>query len=98
MAGAPIELIQGISFFSDLEKKELEQLARSFKEASFEPGDVVAAEGQHGVGFFVIAEGEARVTVAGHERGRLRAGDCFGEIALLDQGARTATVTAASPL
>lgn len=96
--GAPVELVQQVPLFAGLDRRELERLARSFKESSFEPGDVVAAEGEGGVGFFVIESGEAGVTVRGTDRARLRPGDHFGEIALIDDGARTATVTALTPL
>ena len=73
-------------------------MASSFKERRFAPGDVVAREGQSGVGFFVIEEGEATVVSHGEERATLGPGDYFGEIALIDDGARTATIQAASPL
>jgi CRP-like cAMP-binding protein len=96
--GAPPDLLHRVPLFADLERRELEHLAESFKESDFEPGDVIATEGQGGVGFFVIAEGEANVSVGGTERARLHSGDYFGEVALIDQGARTATVTAATPL
>lgn len=95
---APVELIRNVPLFAGLERGELEQLARSFEESSFEPGATVAREGESGVGFSVVDEGEATVTVRGEERGRLRRGDSFGEVALLDQGVRTATVTASTPL
>lgn len=95
---APPDLLQRVPLFSDLERKDLESLAQQFKESVFEPGDVIATEGQGGVGFFVIAEGEATVTVGGAERTRLHSGDYFGEVALIDHGARTATVTAATPM
>jgi CRP-like cAMP-binding protein len=93
-----VELIRNVPLFADLERKELEQLARSFKESTFDAGQTVAAEGEGGVGFFVVADGEATVSVRGEERGTLRVGQTFGEIALIDQGSRTATVTAATPL
>jgi CRP-like cAMP-binding protein len=95
---APPDLLQRVPLFADLERKQLESLARQFKESVFEAGDVIATEGQGGVGFFVIAEGEANVSVGGAERARLHSGDYFGEVALIDQGARTATVTAATPM
>ena len=69
-------------------------MAGSFKERTFRPGETVTDEGQSAVGFFVIESGNARVSVGGEERGRLGPGDYFGEIALVDQGARTATITA----
>ena len=68
------------------------------KERIFKAGDTIANEGQTGIGFFVIEEGEASVSVGGQERASLGPGDHFGEIALIDDGARTATVTAKSDL
>jgi CRP-like cAMP-binding protein len=92
------ELIQQVPLFSNLDKKELQGLASSMKERSFEAGDVVASEGQTGVGFFIIDEGEATISVKGEERATLGRGDYFGEVALIDDGARTATITAKTPL
>jgi CRP-like cAMP-binding protein len=98
VAEGPVDLLRHVPLFEDLEKSELERIARSFKERKFKAGDTVASEGAGGVGFFVIADGDARVSVQGDERGRLGPGDYFGEVALIDQGARSATVTAESEL
>ena len=95
---APAELVQRVPLFSDLSKQEVQGLASSMKERTFSEGDTIATEGQSGIGFFVIEEGEATVTIGGQERGTLKAGDHFGEIALIDDGARTATVTAKTQL
>jgi CRP/FNR family cyclic AMP-dependent transcriptional regulator len=57
-------------------------------------GDVLAQEGERGIGFFLILKGQARVVVNGRTRRRLGPRDTFGEIALLDGGPRTATVVA----
>lgn len=95
---APPELVQRVPLFSDLSKQEVQGLASSMKERTFNEGDTIANEGQSGIGFFVIEEGEATVTIGGQERGTLKAGDHFGEIALIDDGARTATVTAKTQL
>ena len=98
MAEAPVDLLHRVPLFSDLEQKELQQVAKSFKERTFSPGDTIASEGTGGIGFFVIADGKAKVSVHGEERASLGPGDYFGEIALIDDGARTATVTADSEL
>jgi len=95
---APPELVQGVPLFADLDKRELQGLASSMKERSFQPGQTIASEGQTGIGFFVIAEGTAKVTQGEQERATLGPGDYFGEIALIDAGTRTASVTADSDL
>jgi CRP/FNR family transcriptional regulator, cyclic AMP receptor protein len=98
VAGAPVESLQRVPIFADLDKRELEQIARSFKERRFSAGDTLTREGKGGAGFFLIDQGEASVTVEGQQRGTLKPGDYFGEIALIDEGARSATITANSDL
>jgi CRP-like cAMP-binding protein len=93
---APIELLKQVPLFQRLTDKQVQTLATEFSERSFEAGKELTAEGQGGVGFFVIDSGEAKVTVDGEERRTLGPGDYFGEIALIDGGARTATITAVS--
>ena len=98
MAEAPVELLQRVPLFADFERGDLQRLARTFKERTFDAGTTVADVGHTGAGFFVIESGEATVSVHGSERGKLGPGDYFGEIALIDEGARSATVTADSEL
>jgi CRP/FNR family cyclic AMP-dependent transcriptional regulator len=98
VAGPSVELLQKIPLFADLEPRELERLSGSFKERTFDAGNPVATEGEGAAGFFVIESGEAVVTVHGEERGRLGPGDYFGDIALIDQGSRSATIVADSDL
>ena len=98
MAEGAIDLIQRVPIFSDLNRKELGRIAASMKERTFGSGDTVTSEGQTGVGFFVIESGQAKVTVGGEDRRRLGPGDYFGEVALLNESARTATITAESDL
>ena len=98
MAEAPVELLQRVPLFADFERGDLQRLARSFKERTFGAGTTVAEEGRTGAGFFVIESGEASVSVRGADRAKLGPGDYFGEIALIDEGARSATVTADSEL
>jgi CRP/FNR family cyclic AMP-dependent transcriptional regulator len=94
----PIELLRKVDLFDELSDKEIRRLARSFHESNFNPGDTIAAEGKSGVGFFVIGEGSVRYSVGGEERGTGGPGDYFGEVALIDDGPRTATVTADGPV
>jgi CRP-like cAMP-binding protein len=96
MVGAPPEALRRVPLFADLTKREVEQIARRFKERRFAAGETVAREGSGGAAFFLIDTGEARVSIGGEERATLQAGDYFGEIALIDGGLRTASVTATS--
>ena len=94
MARPSVETLQKVPLFYGLEGRDLERIADSFKERKYAAGDTIADEGQGGAGFFIIAEGTAKVAVRDADRGTLGPGDYFGEIALIDEGARTATVTA----
>ena len=64
---APEELIRQVPLFKDLDKSEMQGLVSSMKERQFDEGDTVASEGSTGVGFFIIDEGEATVSVHGEE-------------------------------
>jgi CRP/FNR family transcriptional regulator, cyclic AMP receptor protein len=98
LARPSTDMIARVPLFAGLERRDLERVADSFKERNYDAGDTIAEEGSGGAGFFVIAEGNAKVTVQGQERATLGPGDYFGEIALLDEGARTATVKAETPM
>lgn len=91
-----IDLLRRVPLFADLDRRELEGVANSLKERTFRAGETITSEGESAVGFFVIQDGEAKVTVGGQDRGRLGPGDYFGEIALIAQTGRTATVIADS--
>jgi CRP-like cAMP-binding protein len=92
------DLLQKVPLFADLERKELEEIASAMKQRTFSAGQEIAVEGESGVGFFVIEDGQAKVTVGGQDRRTLGPGDYFGEVALITHGARTATVTADTEL
>jgi CRP-like cAMP-binding protein len=98
MRGAPIESLRRVPLFADLGTRDLQQIARLFKARRFSAGETVIKEGSGGAAFFVIESGEAAVFVGGRKRKTLKAGDYFGEVALVDAGTRTATITAASEL
>ena len=94
MAGAPIEALRRVEIFADLDDDELSRVALLFKERHFAAGETVVKEGAHGAAFFLITAGEAKVSVRGTERTSLGPGDHFGEIALIDEGVRSASITA----
>jgi CRP-like cAMP-binding protein len=84
--------------FDGLSKKELTELARVTEDLKVESGTVLCREGKIGREFFVIVDGEAEATRGGKRLATLSGGDFVGEIALLTNKARTATVTATTPL
>jgi len=91
---APPDLLRRVELFESLSDRDLKKLADSFKESTFSAGGVIATEGQRGVGFFVISEGTVDYTIHDDKVGMGGPGDYFGEVALIDDGPRTATVTA----
>ena len=84
--------------FENLSKDELERLAKVTEDLEVEPGKVLCREGEPAQEFFVIIDGEVEVTQGGDRIRTLSDGDFFGEIALLEDIPRTATVTASKPL
>ena len=94
-----VDALAKVPMLASLDRKHLEKLARDFSERSFPAGSVIVRQGdERGIGFFVIADGEAVVSVDGSEVARLGPGSNFGAIALLSDRVRTATVTAATDL
>jgi CRP/FNR family transcriptional regulator, cyclic AMP receptor protein len=93
-----VELLRKAPLFADLSKPELEHLAKSTEDLEVEAGRVLCREGEPAQEFFVIIEGEADVTKGGEHLTTLKDGDFFGEIALIVDIPRTATVTAKTPL
>ena len=83
-----------VPLFADLDRRELESIANTMRERTFSAGQHVTEEGAGGAGFFIIDDGEADVTVHGEPRGTIKAGDYFGEIALITGSDRTATIVA----
>jgi CRP-like cAMP-binding protein len=83
-----------VPLFSEANKKTLRAVEQVVHERGFEAGWTIAAEGGEAIGFFVIEEGEAEVSVDGKLVQKLGPGDYFGEIALLGRGSRTASVRA----
>jgi CRP/FNR family transcriptional regulator, cyclic AMP receptor protein len=98
MPGAPVEALRRVPLFANLEDEELAQVALLFKERRFAAGQTVVKEGSDGAAFFLIDSGKATVAVRGSERATLGPGDHFGEIALIDEGIRSATISATTDL
>ena len=93
-----MEALRQVPLFSNLDEKDLDQLSRQMHERRFPEGAEVTTEGATGAGFFVIAEGNADVSIGGQHRTTLGPGDHFGEVALIDDGVRSASITAATDL
>ena len=90
------DTLAAVPIFSGCSKRELAIIARASKVVAHKQGTVIAREGERGIGLFLILEGLCLVTIGGKTKAKLGPGDFFGEVALLDGGPRTATVTAAS--
>lgn len=98
MAAEAFALLAEVPLFADLEPAELDMIAVAMDERTFPPGEIVTVEGQPADGFFVVASGEAEVTIRGERVADIKPGDYFGEIALLMGGERTATIKATSAM
>ncbi|MHB1987694.1 MAG: cyclic nucleotide-binding domain-containing protein [Acidimicrobiales bacterium] len=92
------ELLSRVPLFSSVSKKDLRSLEKASHEATYEPGTNLASQDEMGTMFFVVADGEADVTVGGEKRRRLGPGDYFGEMALVTRSPRSADVVAVSKL
>jgi CRP/FNR family transcriptional regulator, cyclic AMP receptor protein len=93
-SASPEEVIGAVPLFAGLSEAETERLASLFKEREFVAGETIIKEGVGAAAFFVILSGEVAVSVHGKPVSTLTRGDYFGEVALIDEGARSATVTA----
>jgi CRP-like cAMP-binding protein len=92
------EALANVMLFSGCDGKEISHIASLATEIEVPEGKVLAREGEPGREFYVILDGKADVEIGGKQVATLGAGDFFGEMALLDQGPRVATVTAASDM
>lgn len=90
--------LASVPLFSGCTTKELRDIARATVELTLDQGKEFVTQGDVGREAFVIVDGQATVSRGGNTVATLGPGDCVGELALLDHGPRTATVTAATPL
>ena len=93
---AKVELLKKVPLFEDCSKAELRALAKTADEVDIREGTVLTREGRPAREFFVLVGGTARVSRKGRRIAELEGGDWFGEIALITDRPRTATVTATS--
>ena len=98
MARGGPEALVDVPLFAGLSRRHLRHVADLTEEEQFDEGAKLAEEGRPGETFHVILEGEAKVVRGGRKIARLLPGDFFGEIALIDGGPRTASVTAETPM
>ena len=95
---AKVELLRGVSLFSACSNRELARIASLADEIEVPEGRVLIRQGEPGREFFVIVEGKAKVLRRGRRAKTLGPGAGIGELSLLDQGPRSATVTATSDM
>jgi hypothetical protein len=94
---APTESLAQVPLLAGLDPAEMRKVAAAFKQRRFRAGETVTKEGAGAAACFVIDSGSAAVTVQGAQRATLGPGDFFGEVAILGDGRRSATVTTTSP-
>lgn len=97
-----INILSRVPLFQSLKQKQLETLAVRLTERSYEPGDFIVTQGKGGAGFFVVCSGAAEAVQVRADGTKvvlnpLRVGDFFGELALLSDSTRTASVVAVEP-
>ena len=92
------DTLRRVPLFSGVKPKELKKLDRRMTERAFNEGDTITTQGESGIGFFVIEEGNATVSIGGKIIRTLGPGEHFGEVALIDSGPRSATVVATTDL
>ena len=96
--GASVDVLRRVLLFSGLKDKQLKRIAEAMAGRTFAAGEEITKEGEISVGFYVIEDGRASVTMRGEQVAELGPGDHFGEIALIAETPRAATVTAETDL
>lgn len=95
---ATVSALGSTDLFSSLSRRSLKTVAECAKVISHPAGQQLVTEGQEGVGFHLIVDGTVSVVVGGEPRGRMSAGQYFGEISMIDGGPRSATITTETPV
>ena len=95
---AKVELIKRVPLFSHCSKQELGLVAQIADEIDLPAGKTLMREGERGREFFILVDGDAEVRKGNRKVNTMGGGDFFGEIALVSQRPRTATVTTTSPV
>jgi CRP/FNR family transcriptional regulator len=93
-----VETLQRVPLFAGVKDGDVRRLAKVMSERTFREGESIMTEGQSGIGFFVIEDGNATVSLRGEILRTLGPGDYLGEVALIDEGPRSATVIASTDL
>ena len=94
MPSPSLDLIRGVPLFAQADDSFLERLSGEFMERTYAVDETIAEEGEAGRTFIVIESGVVTVSVHGREVAQLGPGEAFGEMALIDKSARSATVKA----
>lgn len=97
MADARAARLKTVPLFAHCDSKQIDFIATQVEEMDFAAGRVLCTEGTYGGDFFILESGSADVTRGGTKIASMKPGDFFGEIALVDGGKRTATVTTSAP-
>lgn len=95
---AKISMLKAAPLFADLNRRQLQEVAKLIDEVHVEPGKVLMKEGELGRELLIVLTGRASVTREGRQLGEIGPGDAVGEMALIDHGPRTATVVATEPM
>jgi voltage-gated potassium channel len=93
-----INLLGAVPLFSSLNERQLKTIVQAGKERTIPAGERIVRQGEKGIGMFLILDGQVAVEKSGTKVASLSSGQFFGEMALLEEQARTADVRASTPV